>query len=64
MHKLQTSSLHKIPCVSAGVYKAGRRQSKRIPRFIVRHAVKDEEENYREFKNTLFNFKEGDCIFL
>lgn len=47
-----------------GVYKAGRRQSKRIPRFIVRHAVKDEEENYREFKNTLFNSKEGDCIFL
>ena len=34
------------------------------PRFIVRHAVKDEEENYQEFKNTLLNSKEGDCIFL
>ena len=63
MHKLKTSSLHKIPCAS-GVYKAERRQSKRIPRFIVRHAVKDEEENYREFKNTLLNPKECDCIFL
>ena len=47
-----------------GVYQAERRQSKRNPRFIVRHAVKDEEENYQEFKNTLLNPKEGDCIFL
>ena len=47
-----------------GVYKAEGRQGKRIPRFIVCHALKDEEENYREFKNTLLNPKEGDCIFL
>ena len=54
----------KFPVPRPGVYKAEGRQSKRIPRFIVRHAVKDEEENYREFKNNLLNPKEGDCIFL
>lgn len=44
-HKKQTSSLPKISCTSGCmVYKEGRHQSKRVHRFILRHAVKDEED--------------------